>query len=114
MDQYLFDPGRLAKIQEEELAIAAQDPEIQQELEEDVAILEAECTAANEEEKSGDHRLRPEKFPEEYWHYVRNDQRLLVKERFEKFKIAEVLDELISDTLKKLSIEVKILESRNT
>ena len=41
MDESIYVPpaGRLGKIQEEELAIDAQDPEIQKELEEDFEIL---------------------------------------------------------------------------
>lgn len=69
----MFDPRQLAKIQEEELAIAAQDPDIQKKFEEGLAILEIECTEADKEEKSGKHDWRQEKFPEEYWHYVRKE-----------------------------------------
>ena len=42
MVESIHDPGRLTKIQEEELAITAQDQEIQKELEEDLAKLDKE------------------------------------------------------------------------
>ena len=104
MNQFMFEPGRLAEIQKEERERLDNDPIMKKELEEDIAELEDECTKADVEEKENSYQWKPESFPEEYWHYVRREQRPRVRVIFEKFELPDVLAELISDIKEKLNI----------
>ena len=99
INDFMYEPGRLAELQKEEMEWVKQDPDRMQELQEDLEALRME-----QEEYGPQWELKPKEFPDELWRYVRPQQKEICISRFDLFADKTVLQALIEDINNKLNI----------